>query len=44
MKRTEDRLRETLGEYKKHQFLNYRGPRRRKEKERVEKYFEDILV
>ena len=33
MKRTEDNLR-PLGQYQMHQHLNYRGPRRRREKER----------
>ena len=27
-----------------HQHLNYRGPRRRREKERTEKIFEEIIV
>ena len=34
MKRTEDPQR-TLGQNQTHQHLNYRGPRRRREKERV---------
>ena len=34
MKRTEDTQR-PLGQYQMHQHLNYRGPRRRREKERV---------
>ena len=34
MKRTEDPLR-TLGQNQTHQHLNYRGPRRRREKESV---------
>ena len=34
MKRTEDSLR-PVGQYQMHQHLNYRGPRRRKEKEKV---------
>ena len=34
MKRTEDSLR-PVGQYQMHQHLNYRGARRRREKERV---------
>ena len=34
MKRTEDSLR-PVGQYQMYQHLNYRGPRRRKEKEKV---------
>ena len=34
MKRTEDSLRTPLGPYQMHQHSNYRGPRRRKKKER----------
>ena len=34
MKRTEDSLR-PVGQYQMHQHSNYRGPRRRKEKEKV---------
>ena len=35
MKRTEDSLRDPLGQYQTHQHSNYKGHRRRKEKERV---------
>ena len=35
MKRTEDCLKRPLGQYQTHQHSNYRGPRRRREKERV---------
>ena len=38
MKRTEDSLR-PVGQYKMNQHLNYRGPRRRRKKERVCKNF-----
>ena len=42
MKRTEDTQR-PLGQYQMHQQLNYRGPRRRREKERVwEKNFKRL--
>ena len=35
MERTEDSLRDLLGQYQMQQLSNYRGPRRRREKERV---------
>ena len=35
MKRTEDSLKRPLEQYQTHQHSNYRGPRRRKEKERI---------
>ena len=35
MKRTEDSLRDPLGQYQTHQHSNYKGPRRGREKERV---------
>ena len=41
MKRTEDSLR-PVGRYQMHQHSNYRGPRRRKEKEKVKN--EEIIV
>ena len=34
MKRIEDSLRDLWDNIKRHQYLNYRGPRRRREKER----------
>ena len=41
MKKTEESQR-PLGQYQMHQHLNYRGPRRRREKERVwEKFWRD---
>ena len=39
MKRTEDSLRDLLGQYQMQQLSNYRGPRRRREKERVQENF-----
>ena len=35
MERTEDSLKDLLGQYQMQQLSNYRGPRRRREKERV---------
>ena len=35
MKTAEDSLKRPLGPYQMHQHSNYRGPKRRKEKERV---------
>ena len=35
MERTEDSLRDLLGQYQTYQRLNYKGPRRRREKQRV---------
>ena len=43
MKRTDDSLRD-LKQYQMHQHLNYRGPRRRREKKGYEKIFEEIIV
>ena len=42
MKRTEDSLRDILGQDQTHQHSNYRGPRRRREKETLwEKIWRD---
>ena len=42
MKRTEDSLKRPLEQYQTHQHSNYRGPRERREKERVwEKFWRD---
>ena len=43
MKRTEDSLRDPLGQYQTHQHSNYKGHRRRK-KERAWENFEEIIV
>ena len=43
METTEDSLRDLWGQHQMHQHLNYKGPRRR-EKERVGKIFEEIIV
>ena len=43
MKRTEDTQR-PLGQYQMHQHLNYLCTRRRREQERYEKIFEEIIV
>ena len=44
MKRTEDSLRDPLGQYQTHQHSNYKGHRRRKEKERVWENFWRIII
>ena len=44
MKRTENTLRDLLGQCQTHQHSNYRGPRKKEKKKGYEKIFEEIIV